>query len=193
MNDINEVSGWLSPAPVTVRRPAGRDLPFVDKKTFSAQGGYGNMRGRCTVHRITDSAHCALSGENTMEWMLLPLKRYADFNGRSRRKEYWMFMLLQAIVLLVLGGLFGIAAALMGGENGPGALAWLVAAVIGIVVLALIVPSIAVTVRRLHDQGKSGWFYLISLVPYVGGFIVLVFMCLEGTPGPNEYGENPKQ
>jgi len=55
------------------------------------------------------------------------------------------------------------------------------------------VPSIAVTVRRLHDQGKSGWFYLISLVPYVGGFIVLVFMCLEGTPGPNEYGENPKQ
>lgn len=104
-----------------------------------------------------------------------------------------MFMLLQAIVLLVLGGLFGIAAALMGGENGPGALAWLVAALMGIVVLALIVPSIAVTVRRLHDQGKSGWFYLISLVPYVGGFIVLVFMCLEGTPGPNEYGENPKQ
>ncbi|PPU00798.1 DUF805 domain-containing protein [Xanthomonas arboricola] len=128
-----------------------------------------------------------------MEWMLLPLKRYADFNGRSRRKEYWMFMLLQAIVLLVLGGIFGIAAALTGGESGPGALAWLVAAVIGIVVLALIVPSIAVTVRRLHDQGKSGWFYLLSLVPYVGGFIVLVFMCLEGTPGPNEYGENPKQ
>ncbi|PPU42086.1 DUF805 domain-containing protein [Xanthomonas arboricola] len=128
-----------------------------------------------------------------MEWMLLPLKRYADFNGRSRRREYWMFMLLQAIVLLVLGSLFGIAVALMGGENGPGALAWLVVAVMVIVVLALIVPSIAVTVRRLHDQGKSGWFYLISLVPYVGGFIVLVFMCLEGTPGPNEYGENPKQ
>ncbi|WP_115047758.1 DUF805 domain-containing protein [Xanthomonas arboricola] len=128
-----------------------------------------------------------------MEWMLLPLKRYADFTGRSRRKEYWMFMLLQAIVLVVLGSLFGIAVALMGGENGPGALAWLVAAVVVIVVLALIVPSIAVTVRRLHDQGKSGWFYLISLVPYVGGFIVLVFMCLEGTPGPNEYGENPKQ
>ncbi|NIJ76511.1 uncharacterized membrane protein YhaH (DUF805 family) [Xanthomonas campestris] len=128
-----------------------------------------------------------------MEWMLLPLKRYADFNGRSRRKEYWMFMLLQAIVLLVLGGLFGVSAALMGGENGPGALAWLIAAILVIVVLAFIVPSIAVTVRRLHDQGKSGWFYLISLVPYVGGFIVLVFMCLEGTPGANEYGENPKQ
>ncbi|NIJ83940.1 uncharacterized membrane protein YhaH (DUF805 family) [Xanthomonas arboricola] len=178
---------------MTVRRPAGRDLSFVDKKTFSAQGGYGNMRG--PLHCAPDHGQRSLRviRRNTMEWMLLPLKRYADFNGRSRRKEYWMFMLLQAIVLLVLGGLFGIAAALMGGENGPGALAWLVAAVMGIVVLALIVPSIAVTVRRLHDQGKSGWFYLISLVPYVGGFIVLVFMCLEGTPGPNEYGENPKQ
>ncbi|MEA9556024.1 DUF805 domain-containing protein [Xanthomonas nasturtii] len=128
-----------------------------------------------------------------MEWMLLPLKRYADFEGRSRRKEYWMFMLLQVIVLVVLGIMFGIAAAVMGGENGPGPLAWVVGAIIAIFVLALIVPSIAVTVRRLHDQDKSGWFYLISLVPYVGGFIVLVFMCLDGTPGPNQYGESPKQ
>ena len=111
-----------------------------------------------------------------MEWMLLPLKRYADFNGRSRRKEYWMFMLLQAII-----------------DNGPGALAWVVFAIMVIVMLAMVVPSIAVSVRRFHDQGKSGWFYLISLVPYLGGFIVLVFMCLEGTPGPNEYGESPKQ
>ncbi|WP_343204225.1 DUF805 domain-containing protein [Xanthomonas campestris] len=68
----------------------------------------------------------------------------------------------------------------------------MVSAVIVIVALALIVPSIAVTVRRLHDQNKSGWFYLISLVPYVGGFVVLVFMCLEGTPGPSQYGESPK-
>ncbi|MEA5123110.1 DUF805 domain-containing protein [Xanthomonas floridensis] len=127
-----------------------------------------------------------------MEWMLLPLKRYADFQGRSRRKEYWMFMLLQVIILAVLVTLFAIAAAVMGNDSGPGPLAWLVGAVIGIAVLALIVPSIAVTVRRLHDQNKSGWFYLISFVPYIGGFIVLVFMCLEGTPGPNQYGESPK-
>lgn len=128
-----------------------------------------------------------------MEWMLLPLKRYADFNGRSRRKEYWMFVLLQVIVLLVLGVMFAIAAAVMGSDKGPGPLAWLVGAVMALVALALIVPSIAVSVRRFHDQGKSGWFYLISLVPYVGGLVVLVFMCLEGTPGPNEYGEDPKQ
>ncbi|MGV7165051.1 DUF805 domain-containing protein [Xanthomonas citri] len=128
-----------------------------------------------------------------MEWMLLPLKRYADFNGRSRRKEYWMFALMQLLVLFVFGGLFAVAALAMGNENGPGALAWLIGAVMVIVCLALIVPGIAVTVRRLHDQDKSGWFYLISLVPYVGAFVLLVFMCIEGTPGPNQYGENPKQ
>ncbi|CAD7720157.1 Inner membrane protein YhaI [Xanthomonas hydrangeae] len=128
-----------------------------------------------------------------MEWMLLPLKRYADFSGRSRRKEYWMFFLLQMIVLLVLGGIFGIAAAIGGGDNGPGPLAWVVSAIIMIVGLAMMVPGIAVTVRRLHDQGKSGWFYLISLVPYVGAIVLLVFMCMDGTPGPNEYGESPKQ
>ncbi|WP_372374819.1 DUF805 domain-containing protein [Xanthomonas axonopodis pv. cajani] len=128
-----------------------------------------------------------------MEWMLLPLKRYADFNGRSRRKEYWMFALMQLLVLFVFGGLFAVAALAMGNENGPGALAWLIGAVMVIVCLALIVPGIAVTVRRLHNQDKSGWFYLISLVPYVGAFVLLVFMCIEGTPGPNQYGENPKQ
>jgi uncharacterized membrane protein YhaH (DUF805 family) len=128
-----------------------------------------------------------------MEWMLLPLKRHADFNGRSRRKEYWMFMLLQMIVLMVLGGIFGIAAAIGGGDNGPGPLAWVVFAIIMIFGLAMIVPGIAVTVRRLHDQGKSGWFYLISLVPYVGAIVLLVFMCMDGMPGSNEYGESPKQ
>ncbi|KPL50025.1 membrane protein [Xanthomonas axonopodis] len=128
-----------------------------------------------------------------MEWMLLPLKRYADFNGRSRRKEYWAFALMQFLVLFVFGDLFAIAAVAMGNENGPGALAWLICAVMVIVCLALIVPAIAVTVRRLHDQDKSGWFYLISLVPYVGAFVLLVFMCIEGTPGPNQYGENSKQ
>ncbi|MCL1497790.1 DUF805 domain-containing protein [Xanthomonas nasturtii] len=128
-----------------------------------------------------------------MEWMLLPLKRYADFNGRSRRKEYWMFALMQTLVLIVLTGLFAVAAAVMGSENNPGPVAWLIVAVMVIFVLALIVPGIAVTVRRLHDQGKSGWFYLICLVPYVGAFVLLVFMCIEGVPNPNEYGENPKQ
>lgn len=122
-----------------------------------------------------------------MEWMLMPLKRYADFSGRSRRKEYWMFTLFTFLVGIV-AGLLGV---LLGGtnESGPSGI-FLV--LVGIPILALLIPSIAVTVRRFHDQDKSGWFYLLALIPYVGGIIVLVFMCLEGTRGPNRFGPDPK-
>ena len=128
-----------------------------------------------------------------MEWMLLPLKRYADFSGRSRRKEYWMFILGVTVVALLLG----ILAVLLGGglsasaESG-GILAGPFMIVFAIFWLGLIVPSIAVQVRRFHDQDKSGWFVLLNLIPYVGGLIVLVFMFLEGTRGPNRFGPDPK-
>ena len=125
-----------------------------------------------------------------MDWMLMPLMRYADFNGRSQRMEYWMFTLFYMLVLVVLVGF----AVLFGSPAGePHTLAenyFLV--VTGLFVLGTIVPSIAVTVRRLHDQDKSGWFYLISFVPYVGGIVIFIFMCLEGTVGPNRYGPDPK-
>lgn len=120
-----------------------------------------------------------------MEWALLPLKRYADFSGRSRRKEYWMFILgviVVAIVLSIIESILGLNG-MVGGVYGPLTL---------ILVLALLIPGIAVQVRRFHDQDKSGWFVLLSLIPFVGGLIVLVFMCLEGTKGPNRFGEDPK-
>lgn len=120
-----------------------------------------------------------------MEWMTLPLKRYADFSGRSRRKEYWMFILgvlIAAIVLGVIEGVLGLSG-MVGGVYGP---------LTTIFLLAIIVPSIAVQVRRFHDQDKSGWFVLIGFIPLLGGLIVLVFMCLEGTKGANSYGEDPK-
>ena len=130
----------------------------------------------------------AFEGGLPMEWMLMPLRRYADFSGRSRRKEYWMFMLAVAILyaacFLVFGGL-GTPASEPEGEGG------LFAIPILILVLALIIPSLAVQVRRFHDQDKSGWFVLIGLIPFVGGFVVLVFMCLEGTRGPNRFGPDP--
>lgn len=120
-----------------------------------------------------------------VDWMLMPLRRYADFNGRSRRKEYWMFLLGVLIVAIVLGIIEGVL-----GLNG------MVAGVYGpltlLLVLALIVPGIAVQVRRFHDQDKSGWFVLLALIPFLGGLIVLVFMCLEGTKGPNRFGPDPK-
>lgn len=118
-----------------------------------------------------------------MEWMLMPLKRYADFSGRSRRKEYWMFFLFVFLVYIVLAVLGAIGGETVGGIMGI---------LLMIFALGIIVPAIAVQVRRFHDQDKSGWFVLLGLIPGVGGLIVLVFMCLEGTNGPNQYGPDPK-
>lgn len=120
-----------------------------------------------------------------MDWMLLPLRRYADFSGRSRRKEYWMFVLgafLAAIVAGMIDGLLGMNT-MIGGVYGPLTL---------LLFLAIIVPGIAVQVRRFHDQDKSGWFVLLGLIPLIGGIVVLVFMCLDGTRGPNRFGADPK-
>ncbi len=120
-----------------------------------------------------------------MEWMLMPLKRYADFSGRSRRKEYWMFLLgvvIAAIVLGIIEGILGMSG-MFGGLYGPLSM---------LLILGIIIPSIAVQVRRFHDQDKSGWFVLIGFIPLVGGLAVLVFMCLEGTNGPNRFGPDPK-
>lgn len=128
-----------------------------------------------------------------MDWMLMPLRRYADFSGRSRRKEYWMFalgvmgvvFLVIALALLMSGGLSGMA------QTG-GFLAGPFMIVFAVFWLAIIVPSIAVQVRRFHDQDKSGWFVLLNFIPYLGGLIVLVFMFLEGTRGPNRFGPDSK-
>lgn len=120
-----------------------------------------------------------------MDWMLLPLKRYADFSGRSRRKEYWMFVLgvfIAVILLSIVEGIAGLSG-MVGGVYGP---------LTTIFFLAILIPSIAVQVRRFHDQDKSGWFVLLALIPFLGGLVVLVFMCLEGTKGPNRFGPDPK-
>jgi uncharacterized membrane protein YhaH (DUF805 family) len=127
-----------------------------------------------------------------MEWLLLPLKRYADFSGRSRRKEYWMFVLAQLLVYLPLVVLLIVGAA-QSEQNDPSLLVIVSCVLIFLLTLALLVPSIAVAVRRFHDQGKSGWLYLLSLIPWVGGLLLIVFMCIEGTAGANAYGPDPKQ
>lgn len=118
-----------------------------------------------------------------MEWMLMPLQRYADFSGRSRRMEYWMFTLGIVIVAVVLGiveGILGLSG--MVGPYGPITILFL---------LAIFIPALAVQVRRFHDQDKSGWFVLLGLIPFIGGIIVLVFMCLPGTVGSNRFGADP--
>lgn len=132
-----------------------------------------------------------------MEWMLMPYKRYAEFSGRSRRKEYWMFVLLFVIVYAVCYALiftgmpsYDPATGQMAGGGG-GVLSMIGSAALLIFALGSFIPSLAVMIRRLHDQDKSGWFVLLSLVP-LANIVLLVFMCLEGTKGPNKYGPDPK-
>ena len=119
-----------------------------------------------------------------MNWYLQALKKYADFSGRARRKEYWFYMLFYVIILVVLSICDGIIGTTM--QTGFGILTL-------IYVLAVLIPSIAVSVRRLHDTGRSGWWILIQFVPIVGIFIFLYFMVSDSNPGANAYGPSPKQ
>lgn len=120
-----------------------------------------------------------------MEWYLKVLKQhYADFGGRARRQEYWMFVLINMIIgFLIMAG--SGAAAYATGVGSIASLSFLYQ-------LAVFIPGIAVSVRRMHDIGKSGWMLLVGLVPLIGVLIVLYFMVLDSQPGNNEYGPNPK-
>ncbi len=157
-----------------------------------------------------------------MEWMLMPLRRYAEFSGRSRRKEYWMYTLLSVIVTvigyaLMLGG--GASALLSASaadpmapvdpnlvSNSMGPVFWIGVCIVLVWALGTLIPSIAVTVRRLHDRNMTGWYFLgfivavvvLSMIPGLGSILTLllyigwiVLMALPGTPGPNQYGPDP--
>lgn len=126
-----------------------------------------------------------------MNWYLEVLKKYAEFDGRARRKEYWMFALFNCIVYFGYCILAVLAVAALGRNIQP-AVALLAFVPLWLYALAVFIPSLAVTVRRLHDTGRSGWWFLISLVPFVGGIILLVFVCTDSQPGPNMFGPNPK-
>jgi uncharacterized membrane protein YhaH (DUF805 family) len=131
-----------------------------------------------------------------MEYMFLPYRRYFEFSGRSRRKEYWLYILFYIVVLIVatildnkLGLTIGGTEAVSYAEFGDGYASVGVNAPLGIlslIWLALnLIPSLAAAVRRMHDQDKSGWFILIP-------FYNLILLCMEGTRGPNRFGPDPK-
>jgi len=162
-----------------------------------------------------------------MEWMILPLKRYAQFSGRSSRREFWMwvlFIVIVSIVLSIIDGILGLGghnsygATQFSGPNATGASygaatrgGWLT----NLFSLAVLVPNLAVSARRLHDINRSGWWMLLPLAPYALGFIfmlglhsvaigglliglgaiaaivLLVWYCLRGTVGPNRFGPDP--
>lgn len=119
-----------------------------------------------------------------MKWYLKAFKNYANFNGRARRKEYWMFTLFN-IIFLIIAAILDNAMGMTFGPVGYGILYALYA-------LATLIPNLAVTVRRLHDTGKSGWMILVGIIPLIGGIWLLVLMCTDGNPGENKYGPNPK-
>lgn len=113
------------------------------------------------------------------EAVRVSLTKYADFSGRARRSEYWYFMLAYGMAVLVASipeGVLGSGTSILG----------------GLVMIAGFLPGLAVSVRRLHDTGRSGWFYLVGLIPLVGGLIMLVFMVQDSQAHTNEWGASPK-
>ena len=120
-----------------------------------------------------------------MKWFLEALtKKYATFEGRARRSEYWYFVLFYFLAIVVLA-IVDVTVGTYNEEVGVGLLS-------GLFGLATIVPSLAVTVRRLHDTDRSGWWVLLELVPFIGWLVVLVFTVLDSQPGANRFGPNPK-
>ncbi len=118
-------------------------------------------------------------------------RKYATFSGRAPRAEYWWF---QLFLILLVGGVFllGMLLAQTGSAEGGATLVDRIAIIVVVIgFLAVILPSIAVTVRRLHDWDKSGWLYLISFIPYVGGLILLGMMLPKSSPGENRFGPHP--
>ena len=118
-----------------------------------------------------------------MSWYLQVLKKYAVFSGRARRKEYWYFVLFNAIISFVLGIIEALAGIAPGTDYNVLA---------GLYSLAVLLPSIGVVIRRLHDTGRSGWWLFIGLVPLIGAIILLVYMVSDSEAGTNEYGPSPK-
>ncbi|UQX04012.1 DUF805 domain-containing protein [Streptomyces sp. RerS4] len=114
-----------------------------------------------------------------MHYYVDVIKRYADFSGRARRQEYWMFVLVSLPIMVVL-----IAIDFMLGSY---------PVIFWIYNIAVFLPTLGLSVRRLHDTGRSGWWYLVGLIPFVGWIGLIVLMAIEGDAGPNGYGPSPKQ
>jgi uncharacterized membrane protein YhaH (DUF805 family) len=111
------------------------------------------------------------------------MQNYFVVDGRARRKEYWMFFLF-AIIFAVVAGVADVFMGTFDAESGWGVLG-------AVYSLGILIPSITVGVRRLHDTDRSGWWMLIGLIPLIGGIVLLIFFCLRGTEGSNRFGPDP--
>ncbi len=116
-----------------------------------------------------------------MNWYLHVIRKYSDFEGRARRKEYWMFFFIHLVIGL---SLVFIDNKIFGSDG--------IYYISGLYGLLTFLPKLAVTVRRLHDIDKSGYYYFVSCIPFIGGIWLLILECTEGTIGPNRFGVDPK-
>jgi uncharacterized membrane protein YhaH (DUF805 family) len=129
-----------------------------------------------------------------MNWYLSVLKKYAVFKGRARRTEYWMFVLVNCIITVILYLLAAIPSIVsIVAIDRPSAISGFFIIVLWIYALAVLIPGLAVSVRRLHDTNRSGFFLFMSLIPLAGPIILLVFLVQEGVSGDNQYGPDPKE
>ncbi len=119
-----------------------------------------------------------------MNWYLEVLKKYAVFEGRAGRKEYWFFILFNILISMGLGYVDWLTGNI-NPETGLGILS-------GIYALGVMIPGMAVSVRRLHDTNRSGWWLLITFVPVIGALVFIYFMVLDSNPEINEFGPSPK-
>jgi uncharacterized membrane protein YhaH (DUF805 family) len=131
-----------------------------------------------------------------MDWYLMVWSKFAQFDGRSRRTEYWMFVLFNFLIVIALAIVGGLGFAFIDHASGIGAVLFVP---MGLYILATIIPGLAVSVRRLHDSGKSGWLLLllsvlgiIPLIGFIASVVQIVLMCQDSNPGLNQYGPNPK-
>lgn len=118
-----------------------------------------------------------------MNYYSICLSRFAGFSGRARRREYWTFVLVNCLIALLL-----LTLGLAFGEDSPAS-----NIMVTIFYLIMLVPNLSVSVRRLHDIGKSGWYMFLSLIPLIGGLILLIWSLMDSEPGENQYGKNPKE
>ena len=119
-----------------------------------------------------------------MNWFTTALKKYAVFSGRSRRSEYWYFILFYFIIYIALAFVDRVTGT-FDPKSGIGLLT-------AIFALALLIPSLSVSVRRLHDTDRSGWWLFIGFIPLIGAIVLIVFFALDSGAGTNRFGPNPK-
>ena len=175
-NDVAEGAAFYTTCGARQQAPAAPVNPYSNPNPYGQANPYGqpNSNPYANANPYGNPYGAGYRGPRPSvsfgDAIRLFFENYANFNGRARRSEYWYAYLFNMLLSLV---------------------SWI--PVIGwIAAVAVLVPSLAVAVRRMHDLGKSGWSLLVGLIPFVGGIIVLIWMCSDSEPRPNQYGPSPK-